>query len=315
MSKAVNIPSSSDENPIGRLDIQLLKSFLEITRSPTLSSAAEKLQIPQPTMSLRMKRLEDRAGRLLFEPKRRGKPMRLTIHGERLVHHAERILEAYEDTVNFLGTPEVKGIFKLGIPEIISDTGLNDILLRFKTIYDDVQLTIVPTAPELINDMMDDGIIDAYICFDKKHPAKVRALWSESYHWVCAKDKAVLLQDPLPVAMISERDPMRRTVSELLDQKGDQWVEAYTSDSMAKVYASSAGGQTVAAVSASLINNDVAIVDGEESLGALPQRTFSIFQGPKVTKGSNMEQLIDILSDFISHRMQKMNDTRVAMFA
>lgn len=313
MSKVLNMPVVSDNNSIGRLDIQLLKSFLEISRSPTLSSAAEKLKIPQPTMSLQMKRLEARAGKLLFELGRRGKPLRLTVHGERLVRHAERIIDAYEDTVNFLGMPELSGSLRLGIPDIISDTGLRDILSRFKAIYEDVDLTIVPASVEKIKEMVADGSIDASISLDINDSNKVRVLWSESYHWVCAKDKAVLFQDPLPVALVSDRDPLRDTISERLNKKGQQWVEAYTSDSMAKIYASCAGGQTVAAVAASLINSDVTIVDGEKNLGELPDRTFAIYQSPSASKDNNAERLIHAMGEFVSLKMQKLNEIAIFM--
>lgn len=297
MKNIMDAPATSDDAYIGRLDIQLLRSFLAIARAPTLSKAAVELNIPQPTMSLQMKRLEDRAGKLLFEPGRRGKPLRLTLQGERLVGHAERIITAYEDTVDFLGSPELSGTLRLGIRGMVSETGIRNILSRFKAIYEDVQLTIIPARVGSFTKMIEEDSIDAFICTDKPHPSKVRVLWSELFHWVCAKDKTVLSKDPLPIALISDAEPFRKYISDLLDAKGLTWNEAYSSDSFAKIYASAAAGQTLAAVSASLINGDVTIVDDEISLPRLEQTTFSMYQSPRVSKDA--EKLIHALSEFI----------------
>ncbi len=52
---------------VGRLDIVLLQSLIALSESASLNKAARKLNIPQPTMSLQLKRLEERTGRELFE--------------------------------------------------------------------------------------------------------------------------------------------------------------------------------------------------------------------------------------------------------
>lgn len=307
MATVLNDTMASDGSSIGRLDIQLLRSLLAIARAPTLSSAAAQLNIPQPTMSLQMKRLEDRAGKMLFKPGRRGKPLRLSVHGERLVRHAERIIDAYEDAVDFLGTPELSGAIKLGIPDLISSAGLQSVLSRFKSIYEDVELTVIPGNADKLKEMIDSGQIDARICIDEKHADKIQVLWSESFYWVCAKNKAIMSQYPLPVALVSEGEPFRDYVSGLLDEEGPQWFEAYTSDCLAKIYTAAGAGQVVAAVPASLIDVDVVVLDGENNLPDLGSISFAIYKGAGVSEGGNKEVLINALGDFIHQKMQKLS--------
>jgi len=303
MSNVSKDSIASDGSPIGRLDIQLLRSLLAIARAPTLSSAAAQLNIPQPTMSLQMKRLEDRAGKMLFQPGRRGKPLRLSVHGERLVRHAERIIDAYEDAIDYLGAPELSGSFRIGIPELIAETGLGEVLARFKRIYEDVHLTIVPTTSERLKEMVDDGSIDARICVDESHPGKIKVLWSESFHWVCALDKAVLSKFPLPVGLLAANEPFREYICDVLDESGPQWFEAYSSDSIAKIYASAVAGETVAAVPRSLIKGDVVIVDGKNSLPSLAAASFAIYQGDEVANGGPKQKLVHAIGNFIQKKM------------
>lgn len=310
MASVLNYSMPSDGSSVGRLDIQLLRSLLAIARAPTLSSAAAELNIPQPTMSLQMKRLEDRAGKMLFKPGRRGKPLRLSVHGERLVRHAERIIDAYEDAVDFLGMPELSGAIKLGIPDLISPAGLQSVLSRFKSIYEDVELTVIPGNADKLKEMIDSGQIDARICTDEKHADKIQVLWSESFHWVCAKNKAIMSQYPLPVALVSEGEPFRDYISGLLDGGEAQWFEAYTSDCLAKIYTAAAAGQVVAAVPASLINVDVVVLDGENNLPGLGSISFAIYKGDGISEESNKEVLINALSDFIHEKMQKLSNAQ-----
>lgn len=299
---------SCDNGAVGRLDIQLLKSLLAIAKSPTLSSAAAMLNIPQPTMSLQMKRLEERAGKLLFEPGRRGKPLRLSVHGERLVRHATRIMDAYDDAVHFLGMSELKGKMRLGITALTAESGLGNVLSRFKAIYEDVQLTVISEDPQTLMDMVADGALDARICVDESHKSNGRVLWTETFHWVCSPDREVLSRFPLPIALLGENEPFRNYVAELLDASGPQWFEAFSSDSLARTYASAASGQAVTVIPKSLLKKDVVIVDREASLPKLNEIRYAIYKAGHVAAKPELNAIIDTLSDYMQDRMGKMLD-------
>lgn len=295
-------------NGIGRLDIQLLISLVAISRAPTLSSAAELLNIPQPTMSLQMKRLEERAGHLLFMPGRRGKPLRLSVHGERLVRHATRIIEAYYDAVQSLSTAGVSGPIRLGIPALLAESGLHGVLSRIKNIYEDVNLKVIAADAQSLKNMVADGRLDARICVDETHENEGRVLWTERFHWVANADRKVLARYPLPVALISPSEPFHDYVAGLLDEAGPQWFEAVTSDSMAKLYAAAASGQAIAAVPKSLITKDVVIVDGELKLPDLVQIPFAIYLSASAQRDPQTLEIATRLGDFIEEKMGQIAD-------
>jgi DNA-binding transcriptional LysR family regulator len=75
------------------LDIDLLKTFLELNRSRHFGRAAESLCISQSAVSARIKQLEDSIGAALFTRDRNN--IQLTAVGEKLLRHADSIVMAW----------------------------------------------------------------------------------------------------------------------------------------------------------------------------------------------------------------------------
>lgn len=75
------------------MDIDLLKTFLELNRSRHFGRAAENLCISQSAVSARIKQLEDTIGANLFTRDRNN--IQLTAVGEKLVRHADSIVMAW----------------------------------------------------------------------------------------------------------------------------------------------------------------------------------------------------------------------------
>lgn len=75
------------------MDIELLKTFLEVNRTRHFGRAANNLFLTQSAVSARVRQLEQALGVALFE--RRRNDIRLTPAGKRLLKHAELILNAW----------------------------------------------------------------------------------------------------------------------------------------------------------------------------------------------------------------------------
>jgi DNA-binding transcriptional LysR family regulator len=72
------------------VDIDLLKTFLEINRTRHFGKASENLFVTQSTVSARIRQLEEIVGAPVFTRTRND--IQLTAAGQRLLHHAENIL-------------------------------------------------------------------------------------------------------------------------------------------------------------------------------------------------------------------------------
>ncbi|WP_147707645.1 helix-turn-helix domain-containing protein, partial [Microvirga massiliensis] len=72
-----------------RITLAHLEAFVWIARLGSVKEAARQLNLAQPTISLRLRDLEDETRTVLFE---RSSGMRLTHEGEALLGHATTIL-------------------------------------------------------------------------------------------------------------------------------------------------------------------------------------------------------------------------------
>jgi DNA-binding transcriptional LysR family regulator len=75
------------------MDIELLKTFLEVKNTRHFGKAADNLYLTQAAVSARVKQLEDCLGVKLFIRSRNN--IQLTSEGERLIPHAETMLVAW----------------------------------------------------------------------------------------------------------------------------------------------------------------------------------------------------------------------------
>ena len=75
------------------MDIELLRTFLEVSRLRHFGRAGEKLYVTQSAVSARIRQLEATLGVPLFTRNRND--IRLTAEGQRLVKHAETIVSAW----------------------------------------------------------------------------------------------------------------------------------------------------------------------------------------------------------------------------
>ena len=117
------------------MDIEILKTFLEVNNTRHFGKAAENLYLTQAAVSARIKQLENYIGTTLFTRYRNN--LQLTGAGERLVNHAETILIAWERTKSETHLQkDQKKILAIGATSGLWDLILQDVLneIHFKTL-------------------------------------------------------------------------------------------------------------------------------------------------------------------------------------
>ena len=77
------------------MDVRNLEVFLSVARHLNFTRAAEEVNLTQPSVSVRIRQLEDEIGLRLFE--QLGKKVALTEAGLLLIPHARRVMAAIED--------------------------------------------------------------------------------------------------------------------------------------------------------------------------------------------------------------------------
>ena len=77
------------------MDVRNLEVFLSVAKHLNFTRAGEEVNLSQPSVSVRIRQLENEVGLKLFE--QLGKKVALTEAGLSLIHHARRVMTAVED--------------------------------------------------------------------------------------------------------------------------------------------------------------------------------------------------------------------------
>ena len=288
---------------VGRLDIQLLRSLIAVAEASTISAAAKSLNLTQPTLSLQLKRLEERSGQILFEPSRQGRSRRLTGHGMRLVGYAKRIISAYDEAILYLTYPELSGEIKLGVPEWFAEVGLNTILAQFKQMHPDVQLQVSALPSNQLRRLIAEKQLDVTIATvgDKLKP--IGNTWREPLHWVASHDLKCLEQKILPLGLFVGPCPFRDQITSYLAGMGISWRAEYVSESLTTISTAVAAGLAVSALPKIAISSELKIIDDVDGFDQLPDIELGIFRSERSGDRSDLNDLIRNLIDFIDTKI------------
>ena len=134
------------------LDLALLRAFLAIVETGSVTGAARLLNRTQAAVSLQIKRLEEAIGVLLFE--RSHKRLALTPAGEQLIGHAQRLVAVNDEIVETMTTPSFEGEVRLGLPVDLIVTYAPPILRRFNDKWPGVRVSLIAAnSHELVEDL------------------------------------------------------------------------------------------------------------------------------------------------------------------
>src|SRR3712207_5685798 len=165
-----------------------IECFLAVARLGNVSRAAEEMYLTQPTLTARIKALEDEVGDQLFVRTSRG--MRLTEAGRELVPFAERCLGALDEGKQRLR--ELRGAsggrLGLGTSPGVSTYALPAILERFTAAHPRVAVSVRTGHSEDILEMVLKEGVHLGIAREVSHPGvESMALY---------EDELVLVVDP-----------------------------------------------------------------------------------------------------------------------
>lgn len=126
-------------------DWSLLRAFLAVAETGSLSRAAVELGSSQPTLSRQMSELEAQIGHALFERTRRG--VRLTEAGEALRHPAQRMREhAREWSLVAAGrATSLAGTVRITASEVVCAHLLPPVLRDLREAHPEIQIELVPS--------------------------------------------------------------------------------------------------------------------------------------------------------------------------
>lgn len=155
------------------MDTELLKTFLEVNRTRHFGKAAEHLYLTQSAVSARIRLLEDLLGIPLFSRARNN--VQLTPQGERLVRHAETVLNAWTRAKHELAVSE-DSRFALSVGGLASlwDMLLQDWLLALNSSFPSLALTAEVLSNDLLVRRIRERTLDLGFSFESPQLSEVK---------------------------------------------------------------------------------------------------------------------------------------------
>jgi len=150
------------------MDIQLLRTFLELDRTRHFGKAAEALFVTQSAVSACIRLLEETLGVPLFI--RRRHEMQLTSAGERLKRHAETIVAAWQRALTDTALDEDhKTALSVGGMHTLWDCFLQKWISLLYHKRPDIALQTEAHAPETLVKKVADGVLDVAFQLEPAH--------------------------------------------------------------------------------------------------------------------------------------------------
>ncbi|MEP5151768.1 LysR family transcriptional regulator [Planktotalea sp.] len=130
---------------MNKLDWSLVRAFLAVAETGSLSGAARSLSQSQPTLGRQIKLLEDQLGLRLFERQPRGYV--LTPTGESLLEPAKAMRTAFGQlSLRAAGRDDrMQGTVRITASEVMARHALPQIIADIRNAEPDIQIELVPT--------------------------------------------------------------------------------------------------------------------------------------------------------------------------
>lgn len=146
------------------MDLELLRTFLELNRTRHFGRAAEALFVTQAAVSSRLKSLESQLGVTLFERSRR--EMRLTPEGGRLIRHSERMIASWRTARQDVSLAHATEQLVIGGSLRLWDVLLQRWLHDLRRTYPKLAIIAESQSPDLLTRKLIDGTLDVAIMLE-----------------------------------------------------------------------------------------------------------------------------------------------------
>lgn len=174
-----------------------------IAECGSITAAAKKLFVSQPSLSQMLRQLEQETGLPIFD--RSTSPMRLTYAGEKYLHAAERILAANAELDSQLREirHEHAGRLRLGISVTRAMQVMPLVMPIFQQQYPNVSLQLTESGSANLEELLRGGSIDlAFAALESTSPSLAyELLEKETIGVLAGRDAAITRRNPNGTAL------------------------------------------------------------------------------------------------------------------
>jgi DNA-binding transcriptional LysR family regulator len=273
------------------LDLNLLKTFVAVVESGSLSNAAPRVGRSQSAVSMQMQRLEEMVGnQLLVRGPRTVTPNAI---GEDFLIYARRLLKLSDEAWASVTRPKETGSVRLGVPDDYAAFLLPPVLSRFAAEHPLVTVELICEQSTALVRTLAEGRLDLAIVTRLPEQA-LDVIRLERFVWVASPNHVAWENDPLPVALFEPGCAARMNVLQALGDADRSYRCTYSSASLLGLIAVVQAGLAVAGLAQRSVPPSLRIVGGNEGLPVLPDLEIGILRNPLSTTPA-----VQRLNDFL----------------
>lgn len=248
-------PEQNAKWSIPVLDNDMLKTFVAIAESGSMTKAAKMVFRTPAAVSMQVKKLEDLLECKLFE--RKSRTTTLSSEGDILLRYARRILRLNHEVMQEFLTPKLDGSIKIGMPEHFGTQELPLILSQFAKTHPNVQVEVVMGKSIDILAKFEDKEIDLAVFsanVNATDSGRMQAIRTDKIVWAYLEGGSAITKRPIPLALAEQGCVWRELALKALDNKGTPYRLAYSSENCFGQLAAVKADLAVGAVPESLVS-------------------------------------------------------------
>ncbi|KVN08331.1 LysR family transcriptional regulator [Burkholderia stagnalis] len=284
------------------LDSTLLRTFVTVVETGSVSDAATALHRTQAAVSMALRRLEEEVGQRLLERSPRG--VKLTAAGSVLLPYAHKLLDLGLVARAALNAGDISGTVRLGILEDIAVGHLPHALRQFAASFPNVALEIVVDASPALSRRLATDALDFAIGDPALIRAEPLATWRHPLRWAAARTQRTLPHgEPLPIVAFGGTCPWQERLFATLREAGLAWRVVCTSTSLSAIQSAVEAGLGIAVLLDWNVRRDTMRVLDPQAAG-LPEPPAADFGLFSHADASDRTSAAATLQHFLFHTLQ-----------
>lgn len=284
------------------LDSDLMRAFLAVADTGTVTGAADRIGRTQSAVSMQIRRLEESLGQPLFHRLPRG--VALTPRGEQLMPYARRVTSLLDEAATALREKPLIGPVRIGIPDEYAETVLPRALAAFSERHTGVEVTVRCdfTSPQLAALTADQ--LDLAVIYDSSHTSGDEVLCIDPTVWCTSITHAQHLQTPVPVGVYFRSDWCRDFALRSLDQQSIPWRAAFECDTSGSLRIAARAGLAITPISRSTIPPGCRELTAEDGFPIVDRARVVLRRNPRGTSPA-----IDGLAEMLREAFRPLSAT------
>ncbi|GAB0119145.1 LysR family transcriptional regulator [Acidisoma sp. 7E03] len=220
-------------------DIEALRTMVVGSDLGSFARAAVQLGRSQSAVSMQLKRLEDQAGRPLFQ--RKGRGLIPTEAGETLLAYARRMVAIHDEAAMALGAPSALPAIRLGLPQDFFEDVMPAALAAFADVRPKAHVDVRAGRNYALEEEVTAGRLDVALAFAEPGRARSGVLLSLMPTLWFGPDRlshgALAYPGDLPLVLFDSPCLFRQAALRSLDEAGIRWRLSLTTPSLSGIWA------------------------------------------------------------------------------